>query len=349
MGQRDGTLWRCILRAHLVAAVGLVLSLAFTVPPARAADDEALVKAAKAEGAVTWYVSVVDEIARRIDTAFKEKYGITVSRLRLPGPTLVQRFSAEAESGKFAADVLVGTIFSTGLANTLIAKGWVEPIGSAGIPALQGEYPQEHNEGPGRFLGTSPWQIGVNTQRVKPHEIPKTWNDLLNARWKGRLIAVDPGASPDTYFPFWAMLEKNLGSDFLKALQKQEIRIGASLAPAVQSLAAGEGDLALPVYAAIILPLKAKGAPVDLVTIAGPTTGNAAQIIITKLDKTPHPNAARLFASFLLSKEGNTIFNGEPGQAGPYSMKDLPAGYQPPQAIDNLDHRVALTSLITGK
>lgn len=333
----------------LAAVTCMAALVAFSHRPAQALDEEALIKAAKAEGAVTWYVSVVDDIARRIEAGFKTKYGISVSRLRLPGPTLVQRFSAEAEAGKFAADIMVGTIFSTGLANTLMAKGWVESIDNAEIPSLQGEYPKEFNRGPGRFLGTSPWQIAVNTQRVSAADMPKAWTDLLNPRWKGRLVIVDPAASPDTYVPFWYMLEKAHGEAFLKAIRQQDLRLAASLAPAVQAVAAGEGDIVLPTYAAIVLPFKAKGAPIDLVPITGATTGNEPQIIMTKLDKAPHPNAARLFASYLLSKEGNTIFNAEPGQAGPYSMNELPAGYQPPDPVDNPEKRAAIIGTLTGK
>lgn len=322
------------IAAIAVLVLGLIAPCVAQTPKAAARQLElgALVKAAQAEKSLTWYMSTGEPVAIRVGNAFKAKYGIDAAFLRLSGGTLVQRHFAEAEAGRVAADVLVGTVFTDDVANTMIQKGWAESLSETGLPVFRGEFPADQNTGPTRVLGTAPWQIAYNRERVKKEELPQDWKDILNPRWKTRIIIPDPRSSPDTYLPFWHLLLSRYGEDFYKALREQNLRVYNSALPGIQALAAGEGDITFPIFSFNVLPVKATGAPVELANIRGGTTGNNTRIILTSRDKSPHPNAGRLFANFLLSREGNAAFNSDPGQVGPYNMKELPDDYQPPSA-----------------
>lgn len=107
------------------------------------ADVDALVKAARAEGEVTWYSSSPDTQNRRVIDAFTAKYGIKVRVLRLSSTNLQQRYSAEAGAGNIAADEVVNAGNSVAYAESGIKNAWVESISEAGIPVIKsGEYPR---------------------------------------------------------------------------------------------------------------------------------------------------------------------------------------------------------------
>src|SRR4051812_20659187 len=80
---------------------------------------EAMANAAKPEGGVTWYMSNGDNIGRRVSTAFKNKYGITVSFIVLETPKMLQRYAAEVESGKAAADIMTASVTAEDIAGMM--------------------------------------------------------------------------------------------------------------------------------------------------------------------------------------------------------------------------------------
>ena len=87
----------------------------------------------------------------------------------------------------------------------------------------------------------------------------------------------------------------------------------------------------VPTLAAFVQDMIAKGAPLKLYTLDN-TTGIEMQVILTSRAKAKHPNAARLFANYILSPEGNKVFNDDPGGVTVYDTAGLPKGYQPPRA-----------------
>lgn len=321
-------------------------SQAASTKPTQASVVEALARSAKAEGKVTWYMSNGDRIAHRVAQAFEAKHGINVSLVVLETPKMLQRYAAEAQGGRIVADLLTGTVNTADVEN-LIKNGWAEPISKSAIPVLQTDYPAKFNEGPTRLVSAAPWQLGYNTQAVKKSDLPKDWKDLLDPKWKGKIIMPDP-ASSVSYLSFWYVLMQKYGEDFLKGIRAQNVRLSGSGVPAAQSLAAGEGALLLPTVAGVVQPLKAVGAPIDLFSPTGPTTGIFSQVVMTRADKAQHPNAARLFANFLLSKEGNMVFNSDPGQIGPHNVKDLPDELRAPSP-EMLKYKDQIVQLLIGK
>ena len=113
------------------------------------------------------------------------------------------------------------------------------------------------------------------------------------------------------------------------SLNEQGVRRYPSGVPAYQALGAGEGLIAMPAVPAGIQDLKDKGAPVDSVMLPY-TTGVEIQAALTARAKSKHPAAARLFLNFIMSAEGNRIFNDEPGSISVFDDAGLPKEYVAP-------------------
>lgn len=299
--------------------------------PARAASElDSLIRAARKEGELTFYSAVTENVAKRAAEAYSAKYGVKVAILRLSSAPLMQRYANEAASGNFAADVVVASGAGTFVADN-VKKGWSEPLSEARIPAvISGEFPARYYRGISAIIGVQPWLIFYHTERVKGADIPKDWPDLLDPKWKGKLILADPRAS-DAYIPLWTMFLDKYGESFFAGLRAQGMRAYGGV-PAVQALAAGEGSVGFPQVRSTVQDLRDKGAPVDSVTPSS-TTGTELELSLASLSKAKHPNAARLFAHYVMTAEGNKVFNSaDPGSFSIYDTSRLPRAYESPKS-----------------
>lgn len=325
------------------------LVMAQAAAPGKAADMrsalDSLLKGAKAEGAVTFYTAVTEAIANRVGAAYTAKYGVKTQFVRLPGAQLQQRFSAEANTGNIAADLLFNAGNTAVFAEAGVKRGWIEPIAEAGLPAIRsGELPRAYNRGVTAVVQISPWSIAYNTEKLKPSDAPKTWADLLKPGLKGQILLPDPRSS-DAYFDVWSVLLERYGEGFFQQLRAQNPRQFVSLIPAIQGLGAGEGAVAFPAIRAGVQATKDKGAPLELVTPED-TTGIEVEVILTSRAMAKHPNAARLLANFVLSEEGNKVFNADPGGMTIYDTSRLPKQYQAPQKTIDKARKDQLTRLL---
>mgnify|MGYP001604735884 CR=1 FL=1 len=293
------------------------------------AELDALVKAAKAEGEINFYSGVTENVAKRTGDAFAAKYGVKYSFIRLAGVQTERRFGAEAEAGTFAVDFYM-VASAVPFAEDAIKKGWVEPIAQAGIPAIRsGEFPDRFVTGPTAIVQVAPWGIAYNTEKVKGADIPKDWPDLLNPKFKGQFLLPDPRAS-NSYSDHWGIIIDRYGEDFLVKLRELNPRQYPSGVPSTNALGAGEGAVQAPAVSAQISATRDKGAPIGLV-IPSYATGVEMQIILTHRSKAKHPAAARLFAHFVMTPEGNKIFNSEPGSISVFDTANLPKEYVSPK------------------
>jgi len=144
--------------------------------------------------------------------------------------------------------------------------------------------------------------IAYNTKTVARDKLPKTWEDLLNPEWKGKLML-----NPDEQW-FALMLQimgEEKGLNYMRALAKQSpVLRREPRAMRAQLLIAGEAEMDLDSTYTILLPLMKKGAPVDWTTL-GPALMNTVGYGLAV--RAPHPNAAKLFIEFILSKEGQRV------------------------------------------
>jgi iron(III) transport system substrate-binding protein len=332
---------RSVFRRAAAAALSAAVMLAATpsshaqqTPQQRAAaaqkDLDALIAAAKAEGELMFYSSPTENVAKRVADAFVKKYGVKANFIRLSGATLLQRYAAESEGNVFVADVITTAGNSVEYGNDGVKKGWLDPIATSGLPTLtSGEFPARFMMGPTAIIQISPWGVAYNTERVKAAELPKDWPDLLNARFKGQINITDPRSS-DAQIDHWAFLLDRHGEPFFTALRAQNPRQFGTGVPNSNALAAGEGMLQVPAVPAQIQALKDKGAPVGWFAMDY-STGVEIQVALTTRTKAKHPNAGRLFANYLMSKEGNAVLNADPGSVSVYDTAGLPKNYQSPK------------------
>ncbi len=342
----------CSSCRHLAGAVFLVLAgLGATdaLAQSKAAvqpELDALVVAAKAEGSLVWYSAPPEGLAKRVSDAFSTKYGIRVQFVRLQTVPQRIRYSAEAEARNFAADLLIlagGT--NAQYADAGIKRGWMEAVSAANLPVVKsGEFPVKYLTGPTAIVQISPWQISYNTDKVKGVDIPKDWAELASPKWKGQLILSGVG-SGDIYAEFWSMLAKRYGEGFLTTLRESSPRrASGGGVPAAQALGAGEGSVQIPNITSVTLPLVEKGAPIASVT-PDYTTGVEQHIALTARAHSKNPNAARLFANYLMSPEGNTLLNAGQGIGSMYESARMPRDYQTPNP-EAVSQAASLTKLI---
>jgi iron(III) transport system substrate-binding protein len=148
--------------------------------------------------------------------------------------------------------------------------------------------------------------ILVNTRLVTPADEPKSWADLADPKWTGKILADDPRALGGGFNAFVAQHDK-LGVDFLKKLADQKLSFSRDLRESERRVARGE----FPVYAPFLFNdySTLRGLPIKAIA---PTEGVAyVQFVASMVKNAPHPNAALLFIDFLLSDESQIILAGE--------------------------------------
>jgi len=203
----------------LLAAGALVAGLS-GVASAQDADWNKVIEAAKQEGKVSLYTSTLGApFHLDIIKAFKAKYGITIELLDVRASELDERVRTEQASNRFVADVVQHGSSSLQLYQR---DGKLQPRGQ--VPnqknlrdALKGV--ADNDRIPSYIL---PYGILVNTDLVKPADEPKSWKDLLDPKWKGKIISDDFRALGGG-FTWFSVTYEALGEDFHRQLQQQNI------------------------------------------------------------------------------------------------------------------------------
>jgi iron(III) transport system substrate-binding protein len=287
-------------KTHLL---GLVSALALMAAgPARAADA-ALIEAAKKEGKVVWYTTLLmNQLGGPLAEAFEKKYGIKVEATRNdPGETAV-RLLQEGRANNMLADVFDGSFAPTVLINEGIVLKY-QPDSVANWPRElvdRNGYWTAH-----RLTLATP---GFNTTLIPPGEEPKSWSDLLDPRWKDRMAwGVNPGVTGATSVigAVLADLGEEKGMAYLRQLAGQNITsLKISARAVLDQVIAGEYPLALGILNDNVAVSRRIGAPVAWIPMS-PALGSLSVIAVTA--KAKHPNAGKLLVDFVVSQEGQEI------------------------------------------
>lgn len=255
------------------------------------------VERARAEGTVCVFTSMQLPDSRALAEAFEKKYGIKVALWRASGEKVAQRMLTEARGGRHEVDVVET---DGAQMEILYREKQLAPFSSPAMKDIpESLLPAHRHYVPTRL---SLYVLAYNTQRVAPHEVPNTYEDLLKPRWAGKL-AVE--AADVAWFAAVAnaMGEAQGIAYFRKlAAAKPGLRHGHTLM--AELVAAGEIEIAVDAHVQGVARLKDKGAPIEWKALQ-PAFGQPSSVGIAR--RAPHPNAAALFADFLLSREGQEI------------------------------------------
>jgi iron(III) transport system substrate-binding protein len=298
-----------LTRRRVVKGLGAsALTAPFAVAPfaveVRAAEPAVskitpeLVEAARKEGKVVWYTSVDLPVAERVAKAFEAKYpGIAMRVERSGAERVFQRIGQEYASSIRAVDIVNSSDaahFIVWRRDGLLASYLPEDV------ALH--YAAEHREVQARFVHwrSSLSVIGYNTRLVKPEEAPKSFADLLDPKWVGKIVKAHPGYS-GTIMTATFQMARDVGWEYFEKLAQQKIMQVQSSADPPKKLALGERAVMADGNEYNLFQLKEKGEPVEIVY---PTEGTPIIIGPSALMRNaPNPNAARLAHSFMFSLE----------------------------------------------
>jgi len=252
-----------------------------------------VLEAAKKEGTLTFYTTIAEKDIPIIVLPFEKKYGIKINIWRAGTDKVLQRTVAEANARRYEVDAIH---FGSPEMEALHREKILQPVSSPHFKELLPGALPAHREWVATIL--SVWVQSYNTNLIKKQDLPKTYLDLLNPKWKGKLgievknqewfstVAEELGGEPGINF-FRELVAKNGIS----------VRQGHSLLN--NMVVSGEVPMALTVYNYLAETAKQKGAPVDWFAIE-PAVARSNAIGIAR--RAPHPNAALLFYDYMITE-----------------------------------------------
>lgn len=305
-------------RTDLIGRIGiLALAVSLILPSVARAQNAAdiinykgpdrqkrLEEGAKKEGQVVLYSAmIVNQAQRPIAAAFMKKYPfIKMTFWRGDSEDIAAKLAAEVRANNVVADVVEGT----GVGELIVQAKEAQPFYS---PDLEG-VAEKYRDPAGLWAPTrlSYYSIAYNTKLVPPNDVPKTYEDLLDPKWKGKLAwRIGSSSGTDLFLSNLRLAwgEEKARAYFEKLAKQKIINFGSGSARTlVDRVVAGEYPIALNIFAHHPLISAAKGAPVNS-QLMNPVATTAATMIIPKSLR--HPHAAMLLIDFILSKEGQQI------------------------------------------
>ena len=276
------------------------------------ADWEKTLAAAREEGGIRVYGPPGIQYINALET-FKGVYP-KIKMIYVPGSGSqhANRLGAERRAGKFIADIYVG---GAGTGGILAQKGYFDPLPPLLIlPEAKDQsawFRKEHHYAvPNRSLflmeGTVTSTIALyNTKKHKPGEL-KSFRDLLDPKWRGKMVSFDP--TRRGVLATWKGIyyNKNMGPKFIQRLfAEQEITIGRSIVQMIDWVASGKYELNIAARGTEVAIAKKQGLPVEIYrapTSEAYLSGGWGQLAV--VNRAPNPNAASVFANWMISKEG---------------------------------------------
>lgn len=267
-------------RAVLAAIVGSTL---LAQPGAAVGKDAAL----------TLYTSMPEKDLPALIGPFEKTHGITVKVWRASSAKILQRTVSEGAARRFDVDAI---LMSAPELEALHREKLLQPMSSLQVKGLIPGALRRHREWVAVYLAI--WVQAYNARLVKPDELPRTYRDLLDPRWKGKL-GIEVGD-----YDWFATLALAMGEDQARALFRDIVaRNGVSVRQGhtllTNLVVSGEVPLALTVYRNMPAAAKRRGAPVDWIALE-PVVARANALAVAR--RAPHPEAARLFYDFMITE-----------------------------------------------
>jgi iron(III) transport system substrate-binding protein len=285
--------------ALVILGVALIFSFHAAALQARVTPD--LVEAAKREGKVVFYTSTDIQVAEALAKAFETRYpGVRAQIERTGAERVFQRIVQEYASNVHAVDA----VESTDIVHFVYFKrqGWL----AAYVPDDVARWPESARDVDGFFAAPRATfsVMGYNTNQLRSENAPTSYADLLGTKWKGKIVKSHPAYSGNCLTATF-VLSRLLGWEYFERLSGQRVMQVQSANDPPKKLALGERQVMLDGTEYLALLEKEKGAPVAIVypREGSPLVAGGSGV----MKDAPHPNAARLFVSFMFSREGQQL------------------------------------------
>jgi len=300
---RKGFSRRDVLKGSTALIAGTVFAEPVrAAPPPAAAITPALIEAAKKEGKCTFYTAMDLQFAEKLGKTFEEKFPGIATRVERSGAERVfTRIGQEYSSNVHAVDVAN----TADQAHVIIWKrnGWLAQYVPEEVVKNYGKayYDPEGFEVVTRVL-VSPF--GINTNLVKMEDAPKSFADLLDPKWKGKMVKAHPAYS-GTIMNATFQIARDLGWGYFEKLAKQNILQVQSATDTPKKIALGERAIMIDGAGYLVIRNKEAGQPVDVIYPSEGTPVATSPSVVFK--GAPNPNAARLFFSWMHGREGQQL------------------------------------------
>ena len=285
------------MRGLMIRLVVLGLAIGLWASPVGA---QSVLELAKKEGKVVWYSSLGLSLAQKVCDVFNKKgLGVTCELNRDGSERIFQKVMQEAGANLWIADVVHTSDISHFL--DFKAKGMLAKYAPAGSERFRPEF--RDRDGFYAVLRGTPYVMAVNTQKVAKAEAPRRWKDLLDPKWKGKLVHAHPGYSGVVVTGMTGLLGA-FGWDYYAALAKNNPLVVQSAEDPPMKVSGGEAWVGVAGEYNFYRAAK-KGNPIEIVfPEEGVPFVSSANAIMARA---PHPNAARVFTDFLFGKEAQQI------------------------------------------
>jgi iron(III) transport system substrate-binding protein len=293
---------RDVLKASTLMAAGTFAAPLRAQAPQPSAITPALIEAAKKEGKLAFYTAMDLAFAERLGKTFEARFpGIAVRVERSGAERVFQRIDQEYQSNIHAVDV----VNTADQAHCIIwkRKGWLAPY----LPQdVAQHFGKDYYDPDGLHVTTrvlvSP--MGYNTKLVKKEDAPKSFADLLDPKWAGKMVKGHPAYS-GTIMNATFQIARDLGWGYFEKLAKQRVMQVQSATDTPKKIELGERAIMVDGAGYLVIQAKEKGEPVEIVY---PTEGTPLATSPSALFRAaPNPNAARLFYNWLHSREAQQI------------------------------------------
>jgi iron(III) transport system substrate-binding protein len=258
------------------------------------------IEAAKREGEVVFYASMNLGEANIMISEFEKRFPFIKVRLNRAGSEkLLTRVLTEARAKKNLADVIQTVEFSMHIMNRggILARY---------LPQGNSLYAKEFKtEGYWTTVYYNPYVVAYNTKLVSPRTVPRTYEDLLEPNWKGKMMM--EGTKADWFAGILQIMGQERGLRFMRELAKQQVMPREGHELLAQLIAAGEGSLDINIPASSVDRVKARGAPIEWAALGAVP---AIMVGIGISAQARHPNAAKVFLDFALSRDGQKLQQG---------------------------------------
>jgi iron(III) transport system substrate-binding protein len=282
--------------ASVLGGVFAVL-IAFSLPTGGAWAQAPLVDAAKKEGKVVWYTSLALPSAEKVAKLFEAAHpGIKVEVHRTGSQRILQRVMQELQANIKNVDV----IHTSDAGHFVLLKE--KKLLARHVPTGVDAFPAGFKDKDGYYFGLRATVnvIAYNTQKITAAEAPKTWKDLLDPKWKGKLVTAHPGYSGVIATHVLALVHLH-GWEYFQQLARNNLMLVQSAVDPSGVVASGERPVAANGGDYTFYQAKKKGNPVEIVY---PREGVPLVVSPTAITTfAPHPNAARLFTDFSFTRE----------------------------------------------